>query len=54
MYKLLQLSSADMRPADVKPALEASLKRLGMDYVDLYLIHFPFAIAKVQLNNTAE
>lgn len=24
-------------------ALEASLKRLGMDYVDLYLIHAPFA-----------
>ena len=27
----------------VKPAFEASLKRLQIDYVDLYLIHTPFA-----------
>ncbi len=26
---------------DAKSALEASLKRLGMDYVDLYLMHWP-------------
>lgn len=31
------------RPEYVKPALEASLARLGLDYVDLYLIHTPFA-----------
>src|SRR4051794_16139390 len=31
------------RPDRVKPAFEASLKRLGLDYVDLYLIHTPFA-----------
>lgn len=27
--------------ADIRPAAEASLKRLGMDYVDLLLIHWP-------------
>src|SRR5580658_4117201 len=31
------------RPERVKPAFEASLKRLQIDYADLYLIHTPFA-----------
>jgi alcohol dehydrogenase (NADP+) len=30
-------------PDDVRPALEASLERLGLDYVDLYLVHWPVA-----------
>jgi alcohol dehydrogenase (NADP+) len=31
------------RPERVEPALEASLGRLGLNYLDLYLIHTPFA-----------
>jgi diketogulonate reductase-like aldo/keto reductase len=31
------------RPERVKPAFEASLKKLQLEFVDLYLIHTPFA-----------
>ena len=31
------------RPERAKPACEASLKKLQLDHVDLYLIHTPFA-----------
>jgi diketogulonate reductase-like aldo/keto reductase len=30
--------------ANPKKALETSLKKIGVDYVDLYLIHAPFDI----------
>ncbi|KAK5062714.1 hypothetical protein LTR84_004788 [Exophiala bonariae] len=32
-------------PKDVEPALDTSLKDLGVDYVDLYLMHWPVAFA---------
>jgi len=32
------------RPENVEYFLSTSLKRLGLDYVDLYLIHSPVAI----------
>ena len=32
------------RPEHVRPALEASLRRLRLDYLDLYLIHWPVAL----------
>jgi len=31
------------RPEDVEPAIDSSLKDLGTDYVDLYLMHWPSA-----------
>lgn len=36
-----KLWCTDAHPGLVLPALESSLKRLGLEYVDLYLIHFP-------------
>jgi 2,5-diketo-D-gluconate reductase A len=36
-----KLRGADQGYESTRKALEASLRRLGMDYVDLYLIHWP-------------
>jgi aryl-alcohol dehydrogenase-like predicted oxidoreductase len=31
----------DLRPESIRREIEASLRRLGTDYVDLYQIHWP-------------
>jgi diketogulonate reductase-like aldo/keto reductase len=36
-----KLANADQSEATARPAFEASLERLGMDAVDLYLLHWP-------------
>ena len=38
-----KLWNTNHRPERVKPAFGASLKKLQLDYLDLYLIHTPFA-----------
>lgn len=41
IFVTTKLWNSDQGTANVRPALEASLERLGLDYVDLYLIHWP-------------
>ncbi len=43
LFVTTKLWNNNHRPERVKPALEASLRRLQLDYVDCYLIHTPFA-----------
>src|SRR3954447_409782 len=43
VFVITKLWNTNHRPERVKPAFEASLKKLQVDYVDLYLIHAPFA-----------
>jgi alcohol dehydrogenase (NADP+) len=43
IFVTTKLWNTNHRPERVKPAFEGSLNRLGMEYLDLYLIHTPFA-----------
>jgi diketogulonate reductase-like aldo/keto reductase len=43
LFVTTKLWNNNHRPERVKPALRASLGRLGLDAVDLYLVHTPFA-----------
>ena len=43
VFVITKLWNTNHRPERVKPACEASLKKLQLDFVDLYLIHTPFA-----------
>lgn len=41
IFVTTKMWNADQRSGKVQEAFEASLKRLDMDYLDLYLIHWP-------------
>ena len=43
VFVATKLWNTNHRPERVKPAFEASLRRLQLDYADCYLIHTPFA-----------
>ena len=43
VFVTTKLWNTNHRPERVKPALDASLRRLRLDHVDCYLIHTPFA-----------
>uniref|UniRef100_A0A1D1ZA43 Putative NAD(P)H-dependent oxidoreductase 1 n=1 Tax=Anthurium amnicola TaxID=1678845 RepID=A0A1D1ZA43_9ARAE len=43
VFVTTKLSCRDAHPGLVVPALKNSLRNLGMEYVDLYLVHFPLS-----------
>lgn len=43
LFITTKLWNSNHRPERVEPAFDASCQRLGINYVDLYLIHTPFA-----------
>jgi alcohol dehydrogenase (NADP+) len=43
IFVTTKLWNSNHRPERVEPAFEASRKRLQLDYLDLYLIHTPYA-----------
>lgn len=42
LYITSKLWNTFHRPEAVEPALRVTLENLGLDYIDLYLLHWPF------------
>ncbi len=57
LFVVTKLPMFAMQPRDVLPFFEKSRKALGLDYVDLYLIHSPVGVRRdeerdeMKLNN---
>ncbi|CAN6305652.1 unnamed protein product [Urochloa humidicola] len=52
LYITTKLWIADAHPGRVLPALQKSLRNLRMDYVDMYLIHFPVSMRPPAVEGT--
>jgi D-xylose reductase len=48
-----KLWNTDHRREHVRPALERTLSDLGLDFLDLYLIHFPLAFRHIDYAGAA-
>ena len=46
LFITTKLWNTSHKPELVEPELDESLKQLGLDYVDLYLMHWPQARTK--------
>lgn len=49
IFVTTKLWNDDQRSGKVDEAIDASLKRLGLDYIDLYLVHWPVKDTYVQV-----
>lgn len=54
IFVTTKLWNDDQRSGKVEEAIDSSLKRLGLDYVDLYLVHWPVKGAYVNVWNKME
>jgi len=43
MQSYFQLPHYGNRPSDVEKYIKLSLEKLGLDYIDMYLVHMPIA-----------
>lgn len=50
LFITTKLWNSEHRKEHVRPAFEKSLKDLGLDYIDLYLQHFPISLEHVGLD----
>jgi diketogulonate reductase-like aldo/keto reductase len=46
MFVASKLWNEFHKPEDVEPALRQSLANLGLEYLDLFLMHWPFAFER--------
>ena len=46
MFVASKLWNEFHKPEDVEPALRQSLTNLGLEYLDLFLMHWPFAFER--------
>ena len=51
LFVTSKLWNSEHAPENVRPALELTLKELRLDYLDLYLIHWPQCFAKESEGN---
>lgn len=54
LFVTSKLWNTDHRPENVRPAAEHTLRQLGLDYLDLYLVHWPAAFRHTPLRGPDE